>query len=396
MTDAVLSLNAGSSSLKFAMFEVDPGREPVAAARGQISGIGTEPRLLARDEAGQVLADRRWPNGVAMTHEAFLHDLFHWIEAHLGRDRLIGVGHRVVHGGVEFSAPVIVDDGVLAKLDALCPLAPLHQPHNLAALRAARAVRPDLPEVACFDTAFHRTQPEVATRFALPQELEAKGVRRYGFHGLSYEYISRRLAQLDPKAAAGRVIAAHLGNGASLCAMKAGQSLDTTMGFTAVEGLVMGTRTGSLDPGVLLYLLQSEGYDAAKIEDLIYRRSGLLGVSGLSSDMKVLLESEDPKAKKAVDLFVYAAARHAGALASSLGGLDAFVFTAGIGENAPEIRARICERLAWLGVEIDPAANLRAAPVISTPVSRVVVRVIPTDEERMIALHATAAIQASR
>jgi acetate kinase len=396
MADAVLCLNAGSSSLKFALFEVGPGDEPSAVARGQISGIGTEPRLIAGDESGAVLTDRRWPGGQGMTHEAFLSDLFHWIDAHLGRDRLVGVGHRVVHGGVDFSAPVIVDDAVLARLDALSPLAPLHQPHNLAALRAARAVRPGLPEVACFDTAFHRTQPDVATRFALPPEFEAKGVRRYGFHGLSYEYIARRLAELDPKAATGRVIAAHLGNGASLCAMHAGRSIDTTMGFTAVEGLVMGTRTGSLDPGVLLYLLQSEGYDAARIEDLIYRRSGLLGVSGLTGDMKILLESDDPKASQAVDLFVWAAARHTGALASSLGGLDAFVFTAGIGENASEVRARIGARLAWLGVEIDPDANAAAAPVISTPQSRVVVRVIPTDEERMIALHSRAVIAPSR
>lgn len=394
MADAVLSLNAGSSSLKFALFETAPGSGPTPAVRGQISGIGTEPRLIARDETGALLTDRTWPSGAGLTHEAFLHDLFAWIEAHLGRDALVGVGHRVVHGGAEFATPVRVDDAVLAKLDALSPLAPLHQPHSLAALRAARAVRPGLPQVACFDTAFHRSQSAVATRFALPRELEGEGVRRYGFHGLSYEHVGRRLAELDPDAAAGRVIAAHLGAGASLCALKAGVSVDTTMGFTAAEGLVMGTRCGSLDPGVLLYLLQSRGYDAAGLEALIYRRSGLLGVSGVSSDMRALLASPDPRAREAVDLFVYSIGRHAGALASSLGGLDAFVFTAGIGENSAEIRARVAARLAWLGVELDAQANASGAPLISTPSSRVAVRVIPTDEERMIAVHTLEAIAA--
>jgi acetate kinase len=393
MTDALLSLNAGSSSLKFALFEVGAGRELAVAARGQIAGIGTEPRLIARDKAGAVLTERRWAGGGALPHETFLHDLFDWIEDHLGADALVAAGHRVVHGGVAFSRPVVVDEAVLTALDALSPLAPLHQPHNLAVVRAAMAVRPGLPQVACFDTAFHRTQPAVATRFALPRELEADGVRRYGFHGLSYEYVAGRLRELDPEAARGRVIAAHLGAGASLCAIMAGESLDTTMGFTAVEGLVMATRCGTLDPGVLLHLIQSRGFTGEDIEDLIYRRSGLLGVSGLTGDMRELLASPDPRAAEAVELFVYSIARHAGALASSLGGLDAFVFTAGVGENAPEIRARVCARLAWLGVELDPDANARGAPVISSPRSRVAVRVVPTDEERMIALHAQAAIK---
>jgi acetate kinase len=384
---AILSLNAGSSSLKFALFEIEAPDDVRPMARGQIEGIGTAPHLIARDPAGAILTEQRWPDGGAMTHEAFFSALFAWVEAHLDGDALAAVGHRVVHGGAEFVAPTLVDDAVLVKLDALSPLAPLHQPHNLAAISAAQAVRPGLPQVACFDTAFHQTQPPVATRLALTRELEAAGVRRYGFHGLSYEYIAQRLRQLDPAMAAGRVIGAHLGNGASLCAMKGGVSLDTTMGFTAVDGLVMGTRCGALDPGVILYLVQALGYSAQQIEDLIYRRSGLLGVSGLSSDMRVLTSSDAPAARDAVEVFVYRLAREAGALASSLGGLDGVVFTAGIGEHAADIRALACARLAWLGVEIDPDANARHAPVISSAASRVKVRVIPTDEEAMTALH---------
>ncbi len=384
---AVLSLNAGSSSLKFALFRIEAADDVRPMARGQIEGIGTSPHLIARDAQGAVLTEQRWPDGAAMAHEAFFSVLFAWVEAHLDGDALAAVGHRVVHGGAAFVAPTLVDDAVLAKLDALSPLAPLHQPHNLAAIRAVQAVRPGLPEVACFDTAFHRTQPAVATRLALTRELEAQGVRRYGFHGLSYEYIARRLRQIDPVMAGGRVIGAHLGNGASLCAMANGVSLETTMGFTAVDGLVMGTRCGTLDPGVILYLTQSRGYTSQQVEDLIYRQSGLLGVSGLSSDMRVLTSSDAPAAREAVELFVYRLAREAGGLASSLGGLDGWVFTAGIGEHAADIRASTCAKLAWLGVEIDPDANARHAPVISTPASRVKVRVIPTDEEAMTALH---------
>jgi acetate kinase len=387
MSRAVLGLNAGSSSLKFALFEIEAADGVRPMARGEIEGIGTSPHLIARDPAGAVLTERRWPDGAAMTHEAFFDALFAWVEAHLDGDALAAVGHRVVHGGAAFVAPVLVDDEVLAKLDALSPLAPLHQPHNLAGIRAAQAVRPGLPQVACFDTAFHATQPAVATRVALTRDLAADGVRRYGFHGLSYEYVARRLRRIDPAMAAGRVIGAHLGNGASLCAMRDGVSLDTTMGFTAVDGLVMGTRCGTLDPGVILYLVQTRGYGAQQVEDLIYRRSGLLGVSGLSSDMRVLTSSRAPEAREAVELFVYRLAREAGGLASSLGGLDGLVFTAGIGEHAADIRALACARLAWLGVEIDPAANAAHAPVISTTSSRVKVRVIPTDEEAMTALH---------
>lgn len=395
MSEAILALNAGSSSLKFSLFGIEE-KDLAPIAHGQIEGIGSAPHLIAHDDHGSVLTDRRWPDGAAMEHEAFFGELFAWIDAHLEGDALKGVGHRVVHGGAEFAGPVVVTEEVLDRLAALCPLAPLHQPHNVAAIRAAMTVRSGLAQVASFDTAFHRTMPEVAARFALPRELEAEGVRRYGFHGLSYEYIARRLSELDPGMAEGRVIAAHLGNGASLCAMRGGSSVDTTMGFTAVEGLVMGTRCGVLDPGVLLYLVQSHGCTGEQIEDLIYRRSGLLGVSGVSSDMRALLASQEARAREAVELFVYQIGRQAGALASSLGGLDGLVFTAGIGENAAEVRAAVCARLNWIGVALDPVANARNAQVISTPSSHVKVRVVPTDEERMIALHTLETLAACR
>ena len=387
MTDALLTLNAGSSSVKFALFRLDAGAL-CAAVKGKVEGIGTAPHLIAQDETGQVLTERRWDDaGAGLTHEAFLSDLLDWVDDHLGNDDLVGVGHRVVHGGMNFTAPTRLTREALAALDALCPLAPLHQPHNLAAIRAVEAVRPTFAQVACFDTAFHATQPLVARRFAIPRPLEEEGVIRYGFHGLSYEYIAGRLAELDPTLAEGRVIVAHLGNGASLCALQAGRSVDTTMSFTALDGLVMGTRSGTIDPGVILYLLQQKGCSADDVAQLLYERSGLLGVSGMSSDMRLLLDNDDHRAEEAIELFAYRFAREAGALVSSLGGLDGLVFTAGIGENAPAIRARACRRLAWLGVELDEPANDRGEPVISTPASTVTVRVIPTDEERMIALH---------
>jgi len=386
MTDAVLSLNVGSSSIKFQLSEVQGGA-PVAIATGQVEAIGRAPHLIVRDGDGTVLAERRWEAGAELTHETFLDDLLGWIENYIGRDRLIGVGHRVVHGGEHFSVPVVVTADVLDRLERLIPFAPLHQPHNLAAIRAMMALRPGLAQIACFDTGFHAALPPVATRFAIPRAIVAEGVRRYGFHGLSYEYIARRLAELDPKLAGGRVIAAHLGNGASLCALQNGRSIDTTMGFTALDGLVMGTRCGAIDPGVLLYLAQQRGMTADAIEALLYTRSGLLGVSGLSSDMRDLLASHEPAAAEAVEVFAYSVARHAGALASVLCGLDGIVFTAGIGEKAASVRADICDRLAWLGIELDEEANAHNAAVISTQASRVRVRVIPTDEERMIAIH---------
>jgi acetate kinase len=390
VSEAILCLNAGSSSLKFALFQA--ADEPALIARGQIEGIGTAPRLIVRDAGGAILAEERWPGGAGHSHDAFLAELLGWVDDHLGTDRLAAVGHRIVHGGADFAAPVRLDEAILTRLDALSPLAPLHQPANIAAVRAVWTERPGLAQVGCFDTGFHRTMPRVATRFALTAELDALGVRRYGFHGLSYEYIARCLAALDPRLASGRVIAGHLGAGASLCALNAGVSLDTTMGFTAVDGLMMATRCGALDPGVLLYLMQSLGYDAAGIEDLIYRRSGLLGVSGVSSDMRAVQASATPNAKVAIELFIFRIAREAGALVSTLGGLDGLVFTAGIGENDSEVRARVCDSLAWLGVDLDAAANAADAPVISTPKSVVTVRVIPTDEERMIALHTSATL----
>jgi acetate kinase len=390
VSEAILCLNAGSSSLKFALFQA--ASELALVARGQIEGIGAAPHLIVRDAGAAILADKRWPGGAGHGHDAFLGELLKWVDGHLGSNRLAAVGHRIVHGGAAFAAPVRLDEAILAQLDALSPLAPLHQPANIAAVRAVWAERPGLAQVGCFDTGFHRTMPRVATRFALTAELDAQGVRRYGFHGLSYEYIARRLEALDPRLASGRVIAAHLGAGASLCALGAGRSLDTTMGFTAVDGLMMATRCGALDPGVLLYLMQSLDFDAAKIEDLIYRRSGLLGVSGVSSDMRAVQASAAPDARNAVELFVFRIAREAGALLSTLGGLDGLVFTAGIGENDAEVRAGVCERLAWLGIDFDPAANAANAPVISTPKSAVTVRVIPTDEERMIAIHTLAVV----
>jgi acetate kinase len=311
-----------------------------------------------------------------------------WTENHLGADTLIAVGHRIVHGGPDHDRPELATPELLALLDKLTPLAPLHEPHNLAPIRALRSVRPALPQVACFDTAFHHFLPKVATRFALPREFEAAGVRRYGFHGLSYEYIALQLRKLAPELGAGKVIAAHLGNGASLCAMQAGRSVDTTMGFTALDGLVMGTRCGTIDPGVILYLERERAMSAKQVEDLLYQKSGLLGVSGgISSDMRTLLASSDIHAKEAIELFVFRIAREIGALTSSLGGLDGIVFTAGIGEHAPQIRAQVCQRLGWLGVQLDDDANARDAGVISSAQSRVTVRVIPTDEEAMIAHH---------
>jgi acetate kinase len=392
MTDAILVLNAGSSSIKFALFE-NRGDDPLApAARGEVERLDSTPHFVARDAHGKILDERRWSANQADFRER-LEDVIGWAEARLGDDALRAVGHRVVHGGTRFLAPCLVTPEVLDALDALTPLAPLHQPHNLAPIRAIAQSRPRLPQVACFDTAFHHAMPRIASLFALPRALEGEGVRRYGFHGLSYEYIAHRLRELDPELAAGRVIAAHLGNGASLCAMHAGRSVDTTMGFTALDGLVMGTRCGNLDPGVVLYLERQRGMDAHQVEQMLYHESGLLGVSGgMASDMRTLLASNEPRAREAVELFAFRAAREVGALAASMGGLDGIVFTAGIGEHAPPVRAMVCGRLAWLEVELDAAANAADASVISAAGSRVRVRVIPTDEEAMIARHALAVI----
>jgi acetate kinase len=385
MSDAILTLNAGSSSIKFSLFALRGGALE-RVADGQIERIGIEPRFVAHVR-GALAAERRWPGGAGLTHEALMGELIGWAEDHLGGDRLKAAGHRVVHGGAEFAAPVLVDEAVLARLQALTPLAPLHQPHNLAAIRAVAAARPAIRQVACFDTAFHHGHAPEVDRFGLPREWEARGVRRYGFHGLSYEFIAGRMRALDPELAAGRMIVAHLGNGASLCAIRDGRSVDTTMGLTALDGLVMGTRCGALDPGVILYLQKEQGLAAKVVEDMLYRRSGLLGVSGVSSDMRALLASPDRHAAEAIDLFVFRIVREIGALTASMGGLDGLVFTAGIGEHAPAIRERVCARLNWLGLVLDPAANGAGQGRISAAESRIAVWTIPTDEERMIAEH---------
>ena len=386
MPGVILALNAGSSSIKFGLFEVRDGSGLRLMSRGGIEGVGGDPHFTARSADGSVLADTRW-RGKDAEYDAMLGALLAWTEGHVQPDTLAAAGHRVVHGGRDFTDPVRLTADVVRQLDALTPLAPLHQPHSLAPIRALMALRPGLPQVAGFDTAFHRTMPAVATRFALPREYEAEGVRRYGFHGLSYEYIAHALRQAFPRLAAGRVVVAHLGNGASLCAMRDGRSQDTTMGFTTLDGLVMGTRCGTLDAGVVLYMLRQKGLAARAVEHVLYERSGLLGVSGLSGDMRTLLASSDPRAREAVELFAFRAGRETAAMAASLGGLDGFVFTGGIGEHAAEARAMVCERLRWLGVELDAAANTGGAGRISTPGSRVEVRVIPTDEEATIARH---------
>ena len=386
MNGAILALNAGSSSIKFALFGPDPGA-PARACHGAIEGIGTAPHFVAQDPAGATLTEQTYP--AAATHEALLDGLLDFVAGHLPDAPLIGVGHRVVHGGTAFAGPVRVNAAVLDALAALTPLAPLHQPHNLAPIRVLAASRPGLAQVACFDTAFHRSMGTLATRFALPRALHQAGVRRYGFHGLSYEYLARRLAVLAPEVAQGRVIAAHLGNGASLCALRAGRSVETTMGFTALDGLMMGTRSGALDPGAVLYLIAQRGMTAAEVSALLYDRSGLLGVSGVSSDMRVLLDSADPHAAEAVALFCARVRHQVGALAAALEGVDGLIFSAGIGEHAAPVRAAVCGGLGWLGVRLDAAANARGAGRISTPDSAVAVFVIPTDEEATIARHVT-------
>lgn len=400
MAEVVLVLNAGSSSIKFEVFRSRSSALEVAL-RGQISGIGTRPRFVAKDAAGTVVEERSWSASPGPDEEALLGELIAWIEDHLGGERLVAAGHRVVHGGSRYADPVLVTGPVLDALETLVPLAPLHQPHNLSAIRALAAAHPALPQVACFDTAFHRGHADAVSRFALPRALHDEGIRRYGFHGLSYAYVSRELARLAPDVAAGKVVIAHLGSGASLCAVEDGVSVDSTMGFTAIDGLPMGTRCGSLDAGVVLHLLEAKGMSAAEVQRLLYTQSGLLGVSGISNDMRDLLASDRPEAAQAIDLFVHRIVREIGALAATMGGLDGLVFTAGIGERSPDIREAVCRRLGWLGLDLCPDANRRGSLRVSTPGSRVAAWVIPTDEERMIALHtldvlASAAMDPSR
>ncbi len=386
MSDAIVVLNAGSSSFKFSLFGT-ADHELQLLARGQAEALFTAPRFVAKNASGQVLEDKAWGDGVSLGHEGALDHLVGFLRARSGGHRLVGVGHRVVHGGLEYSTPVRMTEAVLKALEKYIPLAPLHQPHNLAPIRGLMQRSPELPQVACFDTAFHRSMPPVAQAFALPREITERGVVRYGFHGLSYEYIASVLPQVDEKAASGRTVVLHLGNGSSMCAMSGGRSVASTMGFTAGDGLPMGTRCGNLDPGVVLYLMDELKMDARAIEKLIYQQSGLLGVSGISSDMRALLASPEPGARDAIDLYVYRIGRELGSLAAALGGLDAVVFTAGIGENSPPLRERICRNASWLGLELDGDANLAGARRISRAGSRVAAFVVPTNEELMIARH---------
>jgi len=386
MDDYALVINAGSSSLKFCVYQRPAGNAWRLEARGQIDGIGTSPRLSARNEAGGSLTDEKLDASVR-DGRAALEVLAGWLRAHYGGSRVLGVGHRVVHGGAKYTGPSIVTSRVLADLRELVPLAPLHQPYNIAAIEAVSEKLPAVPQVACFDTSFHRGQPAVAELIPLPKAIRDAGVQRYGFHGLSYEYIASALPAVAPEIADGRVIVAHLGSGASLCAMKARKSMDSTLGFTALDGLCMGTRPGSVDPGVILHLFQTLGLSAADVEKMLYKQSGLIGISGISNDMRDLLTSPEPAARLALDYFVYEAAKHIGALAAVLGGVDALVFTAGIGEHSTEIRRRICEASAWLGITLDDSANAAHGPRISTAGSRVSAWVVPTNEELMIARH---------
>lgn len=395
MNDGLVAVaNAGSSSLKFSLYR-SQGEVLAPVLRGLVEEIDTAPRFTARDPVGRVIGERSWAQGEAIGHDAALRHVIGFVRELLPGIALRGIGHRVVHGGMDFAQPVRITPEVVSRLEALAPLAPLHQPSNLAAVRLAFELLPGVPQVACFDTAFHRSNSELAQMFALPLALYDAGVRRYGFHGLSYEYIAARIPAVAPVLAQGRVIALHLGNGASLCALQGGRSMASTMGFTALDGLPMGTRCGSIDPGVLLYLMNERGMDARAIEQLLYRESGLLGVSGLSSDMRVLLASEAPRARLAVDLFVHRIVREIGSLAAALGGLDGLVFTAGIGEHAAEVRRRVGAGVAWLGLMIDEEANAAGGPCISTAASHCSAWVIPTDEELMIARHTLKVLEAA-
>ncbi|MGD9511105.1 MAG: acetate/propionate family kinase [Geminicoccaceae bacterium] len=393
MADTLLVVNAGSSSIKFQLFEI-AGDALELEFRGQLEGIGTRPHLIASDSEGQKLIDDRYDPALVQGVSEALDQLDDWLIAQLEGKPPIAIGHRVVHGGPDYSAPVLIDDTILDRLEALVPLAPLHQPNNLAPIREVRRRYPQLPQIACFDTAFHRDHPEVADRYAIPDEFYRAGIRRYGFHGLSYEFVAKRLSEIDPGLASGRVVVCHLGSGASMCAIRAGRSIDSTMGFTAVDGLPMGTRTGQLDPGVVLYLVQSRGYGAKEVERFLYHDSGLKGLSGVSNDMRDLEASDAPGARLAIDYFVYRIVRETGALAAAMGGIDGLVFTAGIGEHSGSLRKDVVERLGWLGLELDREANARHASVISTAASRVKALVVPTNEELMIARHALQLVRA--
>ena len=388
MNKYLLVINAGSSSIKFAIYQKDASSlQLVADAAGQIEGIGSQPKFTVKSPDAVVLVDRTLTIDEAHDHTGAITIIRAWLREYFADGTLLAVGHRVVHGGQHYSAPVLIDEKVLMELEHLVPLAPLHQPHNLATIRALLETMPSLPQVACFDTAFHRVQPAVAQRFAIPRRFTDEGVRRYGFHGLSYEYIASVLPTVEPTLANARIIVAHLGSGASLCALHDGRSVATTMGFSPLDGLVMGTRCGNLDPGVLLYLMDRHSMDARALEKLLYHQSGLLGVSGISNDMRTLLASDDPRAQEAIELFVYRAGCEIGSLAAALGGLDALVFTGGIGEHSAVIRAKVCHQAAWLGLELDDSANEVTTTRISTLDSNLSAWIIPTDENLMIARH---------
>ncbi|OCK53814.1 acetate kinase [Bradyrhizobium sp. LMTR 3] len=390
MSDAILVFNAGSSSIKFALFETYDRGDPRLFCKGLLDEDQDEPRLIVKDAGGHVVLERHCAPSEAADGGLF-GDVLDWVE---GQGKaLVAIAHRVVHGGRHFTYPVRISLEVIEALDGLTPLAPLHQPRCLTPIRKISSLRPNLPQIACFDTAFHHGLKPPVSRFALPRRFEEIGIRRYGFHGLSYEYVASRLADLSPSLAAGRTVVAHLGNGASLCAMQNGRSIDTTMGLTALDGVVMGTRCGAIDPGVLLYLLQAMQMSAADVERLLYRESGLLGVSGISHDVRTLLASDDPRAAEALDLFAFSIARQISAMASSLGGMDCLVFTGGIGEHASTIRADVCVRLRWLGVELDDKANELSKNRISPKESRIDVRIIPADEEIVIARHCSTLVE---
>ena len=396
--EAILALNTGSSSLKFGLYKCPTAHEdPTVQVMGSVRDLhGTSPRFRVTAPDNTVFVEEYWKE---RPPHAAIEGLLDWVQKHLGKTRLVAIGHRVVHGGAEFSEPVEIDEPILARLEALAPLAPLHQTASLAPARRILAVQPDLRQYACFDTAFHRQIGPPASRYALPRAFEGEGIRRYGFHGLSYESIAAQLKASGDQAAAGsasRIIVAHLGNGASLCAMHGLKSVDTTMGFSTLDGLVMGTRPGALDPGILLYLMREKGFTAARLEKLLYRESGLLGVSGVSADVVTLLESDSPAAAEALDLFAFQVARQTAALAATLGGLDRFIFTGGIGEHAPTVRRMIAQRLKWLGAELDELANTAGAAIISTSTSSILLERRATQEELMIVRHAVACLRRTR
>jgi acetate kinase len=393
MSESILVVNAGSSSIKFQLFSIGADDQLQRRLKGQIEGIGVRPHLTAKGAKGEVLIDKTWAAPEVSDVPAALGKVVEFLRAEIGT-LPIAVGHRVVHGGPDYSAPILIDEAAVERLDAFSPLAPLHQPNNLGPIRTLLQRQPQLPQIACFDTAFHRGHPEVADRYALPQQFYEEGVRRYGFHGLSYEYIASRLPEVAPDIANGRVVVAHLGSGASMSAIHAGKSVESTMGFTALDGLPMGTRPGQLDAGIVLYLLTEKGMSAKEIERLFYQDSGLKGLSGISNDVRDLLASSNPRAKFALDYFVYRISLFAGMLAAAMCGIDGFVFTAGVGENSPIVREAVAKRLGWLGLELDPAANAKGTGRISAPGSRIACYVIPTDEELMIARHTLSVLRA--